>query len=275
MLRCARLIFGVSAALALGATPVITAAASSSPTYYAKITEGGTFAEDAKWDTTGPSTGEHDKGSGQFRVTASYSADVKVMLITGSITIVDIPNAHPTGSMSGTFHAEGTHTQDGDSNSSDHGTMDFAGPSGTTTGGTLDDFDPNGDNLSMQLGYQGTMLGKCQDDKFGDKCNENTAGPGVPEQLAGGNARPTLISDPKSPDAGGWTMHIAGGGTFIGARSHRYAGSSGPPLTCHGSLQSGWTCSFTGSKVWTKAPGVTYTTREQFSARITIVSKAK
>jgi len=269
------MVVAASAVVALSTASAAIAMPASSQSYYAKLTEGGTFAENAVWETTGPSTGEHDKGSGQFRATASYSTDVKILLVTGSVTVVGIPHAPQTSSASSTFHAEGTHTQDGDSNSSDHGTMDFAGSTGTAAGGTLDDFDPNGDNLSWQIGYRATMHGKCQDDKFGAKCNLNTASAGVPERSAGGNAQPTIINDPKSPDAGGWVMNVAGGGSFYGPRSSRNAGGAATAITCHGNVQSGWNCTYAGTQVWTKAPGVTYTTREQFNARITITGKVK
>jgi hypothetical protein len=45
------------------------------------------------------------------------------------------------------------------------------------------------------------------------------------------------------------------------------------PGTCHGSIQTGYTCAFAGTKVWNKAPGVTYTVRVQANARIVITGK--
>lgn len=253
---------------AVAALTMTSGAVAATPAYYGKITAGGTFEEVVNIDTTGPSTGESNKGTGKFSATASFQESVKILLITGSITIVELPHPAISSSMSSTFDAEGTRTQEGQPDSNDHGTMHFSGPTGTATANVLDDFDPNGDNLAWSLGFSGIMHGSCQDDKFGDKCNENTAGGLIPAILGGGNDQPS-----------GNAMQIAGGGGFYAAQSSRQVSSmpsstDWKPAVCHGDIHSGWTCAFAGSRVWNRAPGVTDTQRVQFNARITITSKA-
>jgi hypothetical protein len=275
-MTCQRRVF---AAFSVAALTTVSGAMAATPTYYAKEIVGATFVEEAKWNTTGPASGESDTGSGKYTLIASATQPVQLMVITGAVTVVSEPHGAITSTVTSTFQAEGTHTQDGAPDSNDHGTMQFSGSTGTAHGDVVNDFDLNGDNLSWSIGGSGVMTGKCQDDKFGDKCNENTAGPGVPEVAAGGNAPPSFNTASHS-GAGGWVMQVGSGAGFYAGHSSQPAGATanlpilGPfPGTCHGSIQTGYTCAFAGTKVWNKAPGVTYTVRVQANARIVITGK--
>lgn len=264
----------VFAAFSFAALTTASGAMAATPTYYAKEIVGATFVEEAKWSTTGPASGESDTGSGKYTLIASATQPVQLLVITGAVTVVSEPHGAISSKVTSTFQAEGTHTQEGSSDGNDHGTMQFSGSTGTAHGDVVNDFDLNGDNLSWTIGASGVMNGKCQDDKFGDKCNENTAGPGVPEVAAGGNAPPSFNSASSA-----WVMQVGSGAGFFAGHASQPAATAnlptvGPfPGTCHGSIQTGYTCAFAGTKVWNKGPGVTYTVRVQANARIVITGK--
>jgi hypothetical protein len=58
----------------------------------------------------------------------------------------------------------------------------------------------------------------------------------------------------------------------LGTTSHAIASS---PMACHGNIHSTYNCTYSGSRVWTKAPGVTFTQRVQVDAKIIITGIAK
>jgi hypothetical protein len=255
-------------ALMMSSAPALPAPAQ---TYDAKLVAGGSFVEEAKWDTT-QAHFEHDSGTGKFTVHVSASKDIQLQVIDGTVSVIDVGHKPQGGTVSTNFEAEGTHIQIGQPSSNDHGTLRFAsGGAGTATTSETNDFDLNGGNLGFTLSYQTVLSGTCADDKFGANCSENTATPGVPEILAGGNPMPL-----------NGKMSVNGGGGFTNApaplgQTTGMASNSAPwtGMSCHGDIKSGWTCAFAGSRVWNKAPGVSYTQRVQFNARITIVDRVK
>jgi hypothetical protein len=58
-------------------------------TYDAKLVAGGSFVEEAKWNTT-QAHFEHDSGTGKFTVHASASKDIQLQVIDGTVSVIDV-----------------------------------------------------------------------------------------------------------------------------------------------------------------------------------------
>jgi hypothetical protein len=260
----------VAAAIAVSALGTLAHAAGPAPAQFfkAKLSGGGTFVEEGNWASTPQEGNTIYNGHSKLTVTLTASEDVQLMLDSGTVTVFAV--RPPTSSITASYTSDGTSANN---TGTDQGTYDFGGGvSAGAGGGTINivnDFSPNGDGLSISLGFNEPMSGKCQDSQHGNDCGLNPALQGIPQILGGGNPSPV-----------NGKMTVQGGGGFM-------SGNSGKPavinpwstvwngLVCHGSMSSGWTCGFSGSRVWQKAPGYTFTQHVQMNAKISIVGNGK
>lgn len=235
------------------------AGAASAETYSGKIVFNGTFTEEAKWDTHEGL--EHDTGSGSFTLRVSTTHAVTLDIDHGVVTVIDTGHQSPGQSMSGEFKAGGSHSEP---NKPDQGSMKFGGAKGTVSASVIDDFAANGDGLGFSVSYDGTMKGACSDALFGADCSLNTAGEGEPMVISGGGS-----------GASKGTMPFSGSATFSGGTAGGEAGDTPVStdwqgLSCSGGIAGGWTCSFSGSRTFHKADGITHTQRVQVQAKVEV-----
>jgi hypothetical protein len=245
-------------------------AAGPAPAQYfkAKLSGGGTFVEEANWASPASQGPTNYKGNSKLTVTLSASQDIQLVVTDGIVSAFGPPGHGISSAVTANYTAKGTMT---DSSGSDSGTYTFGGALGSGAGGAItiiDDFSPNGDGLGFGLNAHGQMSGECKDDKYGNNCALNPADQGDPEFFGGG----------AGPNGG--HMNIGAGGGFVAANSSRPAdtnplSTNWRGLVCSGSLAGGWTCSFSGSRVYKKAPGYTFTARVQMNAKISIVGNGK
>jgi hypothetical protein len=262
----------ILAAATISFVGLATAANAAGPApaqfYKAKLSGGGTFVEETNWDSPASQGPTIYKGNGKLTVHLSASQDIQLVVTDGIVSAFGPPGHGISSAITANYAANGSMT---DSSGSDSGSYTFGGAGGPSAQGgitIIDDFSPNGEGLGFSLFAQGQMTGECKDAKYGNNCALNPAGQGDPEFFGGGTP------------PNGTHMSMAAGGGFVAANSSRPAdtnplSTNWRGLACSGSLSTGWTCGFSGSRVYKKGPGYTFTARVQMNAKISIVGNGK
>jgi hypothetical protein len=247
-----------------------TATAGNAQFYRGKLTGGATFTEEGVWETTTQQGPTIYKGKSKTTLNISAQQNVEIVVIGRTVSVGDATNPQPISAITANFDSDGTMINPG-GGGSDHGIFSFGGGvaagSGTAHITVIGDFSTDGDNLSIFIGSTEPMAGTCKDDKFGNQCQLNPAGMGTPH----------LIDSGEPPTRG--RMALKAGGAFLSADSTPHVDPSPTSkdwkaLICHGSLATGWSCGFSGSKVY-KYPGYSFTERVQMNAKISLLGSGK